>query len=97
MKTGIDDYFARGGTVDELLAHHVTAELPKRPTLREEKDRLDTEPVAHDHSLAELLEETRAYVERFIVLADEHQSVAVALWWRTPGSSTPSTSRPGCW
>jgi hypothetical protein len=79
-KTGLDDYFVRGGTVDELLMHHVTTELPKPPALAKEKDRLDTEPVAHDHSLAELLGETCAYVERFIVLADEHQSVAVALW-----------------
>jgi hypothetical protein len=38
-KTGLDDYFARGGTVDELVAHYVTTELPKPPTVEEEKDK----------------------------------------------------------
>jgi Domain of unknown function (DUF3854) len=32
-KTGLDDYFARGGTVEELLARHVVEGVPEPPRL----------------------------------------------------------------
>jgi hypothetical protein len=79
-KTGLDDYFARGGTVDNLLAQHVTTELPKPPTVEKEKDK-GPEPIVDDTAtLAGLLHETVEDVLRYIVFDSEHQARAVALW-----------------
>jgi hypothetical protein len=79
-KTGLDDYFVRGGTVDELLTHHVSAELPKPPTVGREKDK-GPEPIVDDTAtLAGLLEETVADIRRYVVFDTEHQPRAVALW-----------------
>jgi hypothetical protein len=79
-KTGLDDYFARGGTVDDLLAHHVTTELPKPPTVEQEKDK-GPEPIVDDlATLAGLLYETVEDVTRYVVFDSVHQARAVALW-----------------
>jgi Protein of unknown function (DUF3631)/Domain of unknown function (DUF3854) len=79
-KTGIDDYFARGGTVDELLAHHVTTELPEPPTLNKGKG-TGPEPIVDDTAtLAGLLYETVEDVQRYIVFDSDHEARAVALW-----------------
>jgi Protein of unknown function (DUF3631)/Domain of unknown function (DUF3854) len=79
-KTGLDDYFARGGTSDDLLTHHVTIELPKPPTLETEKDK-GPEPIVDDlATLAGLLYETVEDVTRYLVFDSEHQPRAVALW-----------------
>jgi hypothetical protein len=78
-KTGLDDYFARGGTVDELLARHVTSELPKPPTL-EKKDK-GPEPILDDTAtLAGLLYETVEDARRYIVFDSIDQARAIALW-----------------
>jgi hypothetical protein len=79
-KTGLDDYFARCGTVDDLLAHHVTTELPRPPTVGTEKDK-GPEPIVDDTAtLAGLLYETVEDVTRYVVFDSDHQPRAVALW-----------------
>jgi Protein of unknown function (DUF3631)/Domain of unknown function (DUF3854) len=78
-KCGVDDYFARGGTVDDLVTRHVQKGLPRPPTIEVEADE---EPPILDETmtLAGLLQATRDFVGRFIVFANDHQAVAVALW-----------------
>jgi Protein of unknown function (DUF3631)/Domain of unknown function (DUF3854) len=79
-KCGLDDYFVRGGTVDELLAHYVTTELPKPPTVEKEKNK-GPEPIVDDTAtLAGLLDGTVEDIIRYVVFDSEHQARAVALW-----------------
>jgi Protein of unknown function (DUF3631) len=79
-KTGLDDFFARGGTVDELLAHHVTAELPKPPTVKKEKDK-GPEPIVDDAAtLAGLLGDLVDDLMRYLVFDTVYQAWVVALW-----------------
>jgi Protein of unknown function (DUF3631)/Domain of unknown function (DUF3854) len=78
-KTGLDDYFVRGGTVDELLAHHVTTELPRPPT--QKKKDTGPEPIVDDTAtLAGLLDNVVADLTCYLVFDSEHQARAVALW-----------------
>jgi hypothetical protein len=79
-KTGLDDYFVRGGTVDDLLAHHVTSELPKPATIGKQKDK-GPEPIVDDTAtLTGLLDAIVDDLFRYIVFDTEHQAWAVALW-----------------
>jgi hypothetical protein len=79
-KTGLDDYLVRGGTVDELLANHVTTDLPKPPTVEKDKDK-GPEPIVDDTAtLASLLYETVDDITKYIVFDSDHQPRAVALW-----------------
>jgi hypothetical protein len=77
-KTGLDDYFARGGTVDEL-SNYVSKHLPSPP--RDTSAKPEPEPIVDENvTLADLLDATEQYVRRFIVFADAHQPAAIALW-----------------
>jgi hypothetical protein len=98
-KTGLDDYFARGGTVDELVADHVTAELPKPPTVEKDKDKdKGPEPIVDDTAtLASLLYETLDDITKYIVFDSDTNRARSRYGSRTLTSSTPSRSRPGCW
>jgi Domain of unknown function (DUF3854) len=78
-KCGIDDYFARGGTVDDLVTRHVQKELPRPPTVEAETEE-DPPIVDETMTLSTLLDATREFVSRFLVFANGHQAVAVALW-----------------
>jgi Protein of unknown function (DUF3631)/Domain of unknown function (DUF3854) len=79
-KTGLDDYLTRGGTADDLLAHHITTEMPKPPTTEKEKDK-GPEPIVDDlATLAGLLYETVEDVTRYVVFDSVHQARAVGLW-----------------
>jgi Protein of unknown function (DUF3631)/Domain of unknown function (DUF3854) len=78
-KTGLDDYFVRGGTVDELLARHVTVGVPQPPTLVTDKDK-GPEPIVDDTTLAGLLDVTRRHFCRFLIFDSDHQADALALW-----------------
>lgn len=79
-KTGLDDYFARGGTVEELFAYHVTKGVPQPPTLGADKKK-EPEPIVDDEAtLASLLDEIVADLTRYIVFDSDHEARAVALW-----------------
>jgi hypothetical protein len=76
-KTGLDDYFARGGTVD-ALSGYVSKTLPRPPGTEEKPD---AEPIVDNTvTLADLLDATERYYRRFIVFGNEHQAAACALW-----------------
>jgi hypothetical protein len=77
-KTGLDDYFARGGSVDDLYGH-VSKTLPRSPT--RDQPPASAEPIVNQSvTLSDLLEVTEQYYRRFIVFSNEHQSASCSLW-----------------
>ncbi|HMF83597.1 MAG TPA: DUF3854 domain-containing protein [Acidimicrobiia bacterium] len=77
-KCGLDDYFASGGTAHNLTTRLVQRNLPRPPSI--EIDAAKEPPILDETmTLSRLLEATHDFLCRFIVFANRHQAVAVAL------------------
>src|SRR5262245_23243538 len=65
-KCGLDDYFARGGNVEDLTTRLVQMNLPHPPSI--EVDAAEEPPIIDETmTLARLLDATRDFLARFIV------------------------------
>lgn len=96
-KQGVDDFLAAGGTLDELLARHLEAEV-RRPA-GENRAGAEADPYADvpDEPGWRPLGDVAAFLTRFVRFAHDDQVTAVALWiahtWGFAASdSTPKLS-----